>query len=248
MRACLPRMGWSELSEKARAQYGQVHISDARDADITPQSLGRASKRGGARPHRAVVALPGAVPSPEARIAAALLTMEKPVVASHWTAAWLHGLVRTLPTTIHVLVPHQRRARARQHLQVHRTRTWQEHHEAVVRDLAVTSGARTLGDLAGELTNSRLRAWSIDLVQRRQATWADIAATTRELGRLPGLGRLERIVLETSAENPESILDFALRRRLRSANLHPDAGAAEVHFGEQIQRIDIPWTRFKVGI
>lgn len=242
-------MGWSELSERARAQYGQVHVSDAREADVTSQSLRRAARRLGCdRPHRGVVSLPGAATSPESRIAAALLTIEKPVLASHWTAAWLHGLVATLPTTVHVLVPHGRRARVREHVQVHRTRTWQPHHEHEIRDLAVTSGGRTLGDLAGELATARLRAWCIDLVHRGDTTWDELRTIPGDLGRLPGVGKLERVVAQTAAEDPESILDFELRRKLRSAGLHPDRGALKVEFAGKTQRIDIAWQRFKVGI
>lgn len=242
-------MGWNDIDARGRAQYGRIHVSDARAAGVTPQSLRRAGARlGFQRPHRGVLALAGTADTAEARITAALLTVEPPVLASHWTAAWLHGLVPTLPSTIHVLVPHGRRARVRDNVQVHRTRTGLPHHAGVVRGIATTSGARTLGDLAGEASTSRLRAWAIDLNHRGDASWPEILAVAEELGRVPGIGRLRRVVSETSGESPESILDYALRRRLRGSGLQPDPAAVHIGIGPGSMLVDIAWSQYKVGI
>lgn len=243
-------MVWDNANGFEAPLYGRIHVNDAAAINFpSARALrGMARRRTWVSPHRAVITLPGAPDTAEGRIAAALASVGPPALASHWTAAWLHGLVRTLPTTVDLLLPHDRRATTRKKVQIHRTRVLHDQHATEVRDLAVTSGARTLADLSGELNVGCLRAWCIDLCQRGDASWDELDAVADVLGPVKGVKKFRGVIADGRSENPESILDYRLRKKFRGVGLRPDRGSARVAFHGKKLRIDIPWVRYKVGI
>jgi hypothetical protein len=244
-------MVWDNVNGHDGALYGRLNINHAAAMNFSSARTLRSMARRLTwdSPHRGVITLPGAPDTAEGRIAAALASVGPPALASHWTAAWLYGLVRTLPTTVHLLLPHDRRATTREKVQIHRTRVLHDSHAAEVSDLATTSGARTLGDLSGELNVGCLRAWCIDLCQRGDASWDELDAVADVLGPVKGVKKFRSVIADGRSENPESILDYRLRKKLRGAlGLRPDRGSAQVAFQGRTLRIDIPWARYMVGI
>ncbi len=102
-----------------------------------------------------------------------------PVVASHFSAAWLWDLLRYRPETIHVTVPARRHTK--RHFVVH-------HADLAPRDrgvrqaIPVTSLPRTLLDLAAELRPERL-ASALERAEERKLL--DLRPVDELLGRVP---------------------------------------------------------------
>lgn len=94
------------------------------------------------------------------RCLAAVLGCGRGALLSHWSAAWLWGLMPTQPIPIHVTTPIPRRAR--RGLRIHRSRTLAEEDRALVEEVPVTSVARTALDLA-----ARVRRRSVDRLLQR---------------------------------------------------------------------------------
>jgi very-short-patch-repair endonuclease len=107
--------------------------------------------------------------SREARCLAAVLARPGSV-ASHRTAAWLHGLRRSQPGTIHLTAP--TRQRVKRDFVVHYARL-EPDDRTVVDGIPVTSPARTVLDLAPaesrrDLDRLLRRADELQLLDRRQ--------------------------------------------------------------------------------
>jgi very-short-patch-repair endonuclease len=121
------------------------------------------------RLHRGVYAVGHPAVSWEGRCLAAVLARPG-AVASHRTAAWIHGLLRSRPGTIHLTAP--TRQRLKRDFVVHYARLAAED-RVVVDCIPTTSPARTVLDLAAEVTLADVdrllqRADDNDLVDRRR--------------------------------------------------------------------------------
>jgi hypothetical protein len=143
---------------------------------------------------------------------AAVLAAPKSV-ASHTTAAALLGIpgfrIRT-GDTLHVTVPdHDRRRRTP--ARVHRTFALPPHHVRVVRGIACTSVARTLGDLPKLLSEPRCARIIDTAVARRMTTLRALHGVHHEVRRRGrnGCGVLGRILTERPVGHvvPESELE-----------------------------------------
>jgi very-short-patch-repair endonuclease len=187
------------LFELATQQHGVVSTRQLDRFGYSKSSASKASKAGRLRRiHRGVYAVGHEPLTWEGRCLAAVLAA-RPAVASHLSAAWLWGLLRSQPGTIHVTVPTPRRAK----------RTFVVHFaDLPAKDRArqdgipVTSLARTKLDLAAMLSSSRLERV---LERSEERGFFDLAAIDDLLARTvghPGHGRL-RAALAIHRENPE---------------------------------------------
>jgi very-short-patch-repair endonuclease len=136
-----------------------------------PQStISDAVRQGRLHPiHRGVYAVGHGALTWEARCLAAVLA-RRGSVASHKTAAWIHGLLRYRPGTFHLTAP--TRQRLKRDFVVHYARLEPEDHLVVDR-IPVTSVARTVLDLAADEPRQRLdrlmsRADELELLDRRR--------------------------------------------------------------------------------
>ncbi len=119
----LERLGYSKSSVAKAAKVGRLH-----------------------RVYRGVYVVGHRRLSWHGRCMAAVLA-SSPSVASHWSAAWLWGLLQTRPGTLHVTCPKGRRAE--RSFVVHRANLAPDDHR--VRDgIPVTSLARTILDVAAD--------------------------------------------------------------------------------------------------
>jgi len=92
----------------------------------------------------------------------AVLGCGRGALLSHWSAAWLWGLMPTQPLPIHVTTPIPRHKRLG--LLIHRSRTFADEDRRLVEEIPITSVARTALDLA-----ARVRARSVSrLLQRSE--------------------------------------------------------------------------------
>jgi len=112
-------------------------------------------------------------------------------LASHGSAAWLWGLFRTRPGTIHVTVPTRRHAKAS--ISVHYARLADDD-RAVCEAIPLTSVARTLLDLAAILSPVRLDRAIERSEELRLFDLRSVEALIDRAGSHPGRGRLRRAI------------------------------------------------------
>lgn len=151
-------------------------------------------------------------PLPLAAEQAALLSIGGDAVLSHWSAAAIHRLTDGTPSPVHVTVASDRRAR-RGGVAVHRTAVLDARDTRVRQGLQVTSAARTLADVVGELERADAEQLVATALRRGVVTLRELqdalkrapsgrrgAATLRALLAQPGgpaytRSRAERLML-----------------------------------------------------
>jgi elongation factor P len=173
------------------------------------------------RRHRGVYHVGHDNPSVDACFLAAVKAVGRTAKLSHFaaTAAWgyLEWDFRSVEVTILDTTP-----RARRGIRVHRTRRLDACDEAVLRGIPVTSPARTLVDLAGEVSERLLkqalrRAQALHDVQIR-----DILAALDRAGRRRGATRLRRLLAADPAPTRTVLEDVVLDLILAGGLEPPD--------------------------
>lgn len=157
----LPR--GQDLARLATRQHGVVSVQRLTRLGYSKHAIARAAADGRLhRLHRGVYAVGHTNVSLHGKCLGAVLGCGRGALLSHWSAAWLWGLMPTQPIPIHVTTPIPRHARPG--LRIHRSRTFIEEDRALVEEIPITSVARTALDLA-----ARVRRRSVDrLLQRSE--------------------------------------------------------------------------------
>ncbi len=161
-RKALPR--GQVLAELATRQHGVVSIRQLRQLGYSHEEVKVGCRKGLLhRLHQGVYAVGHTDLSIHGKCLAAVLGCGRGALLSHWSAAWLLGLMpATSPVPIHVTTPIPRRKRLG--LLIHRSRTFTDEDRALEQGIPVTSIARTALDLA-----ARVRPRSVNrLLQRSE--------------------------------------------------------------------------------
>lgn len=241
--------GWQGLLELGRRQHGFVHVNQGVQVGLSADAVRkRASREGWPRPHRGVVGLPGAPDMFAARVSAAVLAVGGRVLASRHTAAYLLGITDRPPDRIELVVPYDRGYPRIDGVAVWRSRTLRRRDTTTVRGLPVTTVPRTLLDLAAVCSRSRLRGLVIDALQRRKVSTAALVAVCHRIRSAPGRRRLRLVLHEVDRDRCDSVLAFAVRRRLRAEGLSPDPGPVALPAGDRVLEVDVAFSTFEVGI
>lgn len=241
---------WPIISDLAAQQHGRVSARQLKAAGMDDATLSRLARRQSwEQPHRGVYAPVGAVPSPRAALAEALLAVGPPVLIGGWSAAWLWGLVRAAPTLPELVVPHHRRL-SRDGMVIRRSRTLKASDGVILDGLPVSNPVRLICDLAALTDEEALRALLIDARQRRLLDLADIAERAAGMGTAAGIASLRERLAELDREHCDSVLEHRLRRRLAEVpDLPPPAPAPfPVRSGGRTLHVDIAWPDRCVGI
>ena len=144
-----------KLAALAAGQHGLITRRQALPAGLGPAAVQWRLRRGDLeRVHQGVYRVAGSRRTVEQAILAACLAAGPDALASHATAAELHGLPAGGSGT-HVTVPWERRTRV-QGLMLHRVARLDRVDIVMKRGVPVTSVARTIIDLAAELSPGRL--------------------------------------------------------------------------------------------
>ncbi len=202
----------------AGRQYGVVTRSQLEAIGFAAASITRWAREGRLhRLHRGVYAVGHMAISWEGRCLAAVRARPGSV-AGHGTAAWLHGLLRSRPGTIHLTAP--TRQRAKRDFVVHYARL-QPEDRGVVAGIPVTSPARTVLDLAPGRTRRDLerllqRADERGLLDRRR-----FEALATRAGGHPGRATFRAALRTFSPETAtvRSDLERRFRRLVLGAGL-----------------------------
>ncbi len=148
-----------ELAELAGRQHGVVSIRQLKALGYSRDSVVKAVRAG--RVHRlyaGVYAVGHTNLSPLGECLAAVLACGPRSVLSHFSAAWLWGIVRSGPAPYEVTTPLPRR-RKPPRIVVHRARRLTDADRAVEEGIPVTSVPRVLLDLAARDRRGRLRRY-----------------------------------------------------------------------------------------
>ncbi len=151
----------------ARRQHGVVSAGQLVRIGFPKATISGAVREGRLHPiYRGVYAVGHEALSWEGRCLAAVLANE-PAVASHRTAAWIWGLLRSRPGTFHLIAPTRRH---RKELVVVHFARLEAEDWTTVDGIPVTSPARTVLDLAAHESPERLlrRAEERGLLDRRR--------------------------------------------------------------------------------
>lgn len=181
-----------ELAALAKRQHGVVSIGQLEKLGYSRYSVSRAAHSG--RLHRlylGVYSIGHVRLSWEGRCLAAVLACGDKAVASHFSAAWIWGLLSTRPGTIHVTTP--KRRRRRNDIRIHFARLTTDDLE-ICDGIPLTAVPRTLLDQAASRHSSPVDR----LIERAEERGLfDLRAVEGLLARAgghPGSGRLRRAI------------------------------------------------------
>ncbi|MBN9623314.1 MAG: type IV toxin-antitoxin system AbiEi family antitoxin domain-containing protein [Actinobacteria bacterium] len=136
----------------AARQHGIVTVEQLLDAGVSETSIRRGVDAGRLhRLHRGVYAVGHRSLSWRGRWLAAVLAASDGAVLSHSSAAALWQFLRPIQGPIHLTIGAAVRRKQRPGLQIHRSRTLTPSHVTRRHDIAVTTPARTIEDIRGEL-------------------------------------------------------------------------------------------------
>jgi very-short-patch-repair endonuclease len=201
-----------------------------------PQTISRWIQAGKLhRMHRGVYAVGHEALSWEGRLLAAVLANE-PAVASHKTAAWIWGLLRTRPGTFHLAAPTRRH---RKKLVVVHFARLEPEDVRTVDGIPVTSPARTALDLAPDESRRDLgrllkRADDNDLLDR----WRFEALLSRAGGH-PGRAKLAAALRVYKPET--ATLRSDLERRFRDLVLAAGLSPPQTNVVVEGYELDAYW-------
>jgi very-short-patch-repair endonuclease len=195
------------------------------------------------RLHRGVYAVGHRGLTWEGRCPAAVLACAPNAVASHLSAAWLWGLLRSRPGTFHVTALTRRHAKNL--IEVHYAPLSDED-LAVCDDIPATSVPRTLLDYAAISTDARLER-ALELSEERELF--DLSAVEELFGRAgshPGAGRLRR-ALAIYRDDP-SFTRSQLERRFRDLVRRSGLPMPAANFWVGEYEVDAYWPAERFGV
>lgn len=211
----------SEIDVFARRQYGVFNRDQIRRAGFDRNAVKRRVASGEwIRLAPNVFCLASAAPRWERLMAAAVLSRRRAYVGGS-SAAYLHGFRDYRPGQPTIIVPEGGNGRLPIG-RVIRSKHFDSLTTVQIAGFTVTSSAETLMTLARDLSESKLEAGLEDALLARQVAMPDLRTVLKREAGSPWSGRLERLVMEHSADAPtpeSSYLEALLERLLAGSEL-----------------------------
>lgn len=240
---------WTALAALAGRQHALVSTAQCRDIGIRADSVQRAIEADLlVVVRRGVLRVVGAPASPWEAVMAACLATGGRAVASHRSAALLHGLPVKAPDRPEVLCQ-DKATEVLTRAGRHRTRRLPPEHCTIVEDVPCTTIERTIIDLAASTTAYVLNSLVDDAERRRLCRPADItlclcAMTTR--GRR-GVANL-REILDHHVSAGSSPLEATWLRHIRDAGLPSPALQHQLVLRGRVALLDVAWPSPRVAL
>lgn len=247
-----------------RVQHGLVSRAQLAQVEVGARTIHRRLVTGAwCEPDRGLIDLRTHTPSWQQRLWRALLLAapdgpaadgrSATAVASHLTAAYLHGMLDVAaPAAIELTVPRECRRPRLRGVSLHRVRHLDGTEVARIGAVPATSVARTLLDLATVLPEDRLQLIAWDAARRRRALPAELAATLAAHAGRVGTRQLRRLVdgLRPDLAAAESPLEVLGLLRLGQLGLAPPVLQHVVRDreGRFVARVDAAWPELKVAV
>ena len=187
----------------ASRSHGVVTRAQLLDAGITSKQIVRRLKSGTLlRQHQGVYRVGHRAPSTEARYLGAVLACgDKALLAGH-AAGWLLGILKGRPPAPEVIVAAKRRVKG---VKVREARALKRADATLWRGIPVTSPARTLVDLAGDLEDDDLARAVHEAGIRHHITPARVDAVLARRPNSPGAQKLRAVL---HGDTPVSLSDL----------------------------------------
>lgn len=243
----------ARLSPTAHDHLGLFTRADAKDVGVTKEQLRRLVERGILdRIAPSVFRFAASSRSWHQEVLAAVLDGGPECLASHRTAAALHGFDGFRPGVIEVLLP-MRIRHVRRNIVVHHTRSLTGRDRARVGVIPVTSCARTLIDL-GAMTSASVVEEAFDGAERDkvvrrgavEARYQELRARGRN-----GVGAMTQVLNRRLAvENvPRSVLERRMLKLLSGAGLPiPEIGYRVRVANGRVYELDFAYVDVGLGI
>lgn len=234
-------MGMRELMATAASRHGVLSASCGPPHGVPRGTLrSRALREGWPCPYPGVWVAPGHELTAAARTFAAAVAVGGQVAITGWSALAHHGLVRSWPTTIELLLPDRLRRIALPRVITRWTEVWPA--ELVdVGGVAVTSVARSLAECGRDLELAAARRIAFDALGKGLLTVAQLDAEIAVRGRFAGRGMLRRLSRDLRGDGSESGFEFDARDRLTAVGLEPLPGQPAVATSGTPRRIDLAY-------
>jgi hypothetical protein len=241
------------IEQIARHQLGLFTREQARQAGVSDDQLQRRVDAGRyLRVRRGVLAVAAVPPSWEQSVLAAVLAGGDGALASHTTAARLHGLSDGCvgSAVLEVVAPlaHQMRQPG---VRGHRSGLLFDPDRTVVSSVPCTAPARTLIDLSGSLNAIDLGRLADRLVRERRMTWIELVTAIPRFGIAPG--RSPKVLLQVLRDRwpgydpGDSEFETRVLRIIHAAGLPLPAQQYVVSAGGHDYRLDLAYPDRLVG-
>ncbi len=194
------------------------------------------------RVHRGVYIVGHMALAPGAREQAALLACGDRALLSHWSAAYLWGLVDDAPAQIHVMLVGGRR-RPKAGVRLHGISEIDRRDVRRRRGLPLTSPARTLIDLAADTGFDRLEAMLAEARALKLVRDGELEAALDRAGQRRGAGAMRRFLRQeggpalTRSKGERLMLRLTLAAGLPVPNANTRVAGWEVDFLWPAQRL-----------
>lgn len=237
----------TRIRSVATLQRGRVSRGQLLAAGIPEGAIVRRLRNGRLeREHRGVYRLPHTAEVPLGAETGALLACGEGAVLSHHSAATLWALRPGTARPIHVTIPGERGCPAPAGVKVHRCVTMAPTDVRLLHGLPVTAAARTILDVAANLTDRDVeRLLDEALFVRRIATPAEVRDVLARAGNHPGRARLARAAANHAhSTQTDSRIEERMFGLIRAAGLpEPRLQAAVLGY-----RLDFFWPELRLAV
>jgi hypothetical protein len=240
-------MGYKErphgpLADLATRQHGVVSIRQLARLGYSRSSVSKATTAGRLhRLHRGVYAVGHIDLSWQSHCLAAVLACA-PALASHTSAAWLWGVLRSRPGTLHVTTATRRHPKP--YAQLHHA-CLADDDCALMDGIPVTSLPRTLLDLAAMLPADRLRRAIERSEELRLFDLEPVDSLLARVGGHPGAGRLCRAL---ALYRPLPFNRSGLERRFLELVEKAGLPTPSTGFNEEGYELDAYWQKERFAV
>ncbi len=237
------------LLRVAARQHGVVTRRQAIEAGLSKSGLESRIRRGGLeRIHPGIYCVAGTPRTFEQRAFAAAAWGGPDAVVSHASAGHLWRMLETVPASSDISSP-RKRTRPPRGVRCHFTSHLPPRDSGRLRNIPITSPARTLIDLAGVLPAAEVEsALHLAIVNRRvapQTLRARLRETPKHGSRGPALLRK---LLASARSGVSSPLERVVAQALGSPDLPLPRREHPVYVEGTVYYLDFAWPHFRVGV
>ncbi len=230
----------ARVAELAARQHGRIRLDQLASCGLDRAAVARRVHKGYLhRVHTGVYAVGHAGATFHAQVMAAVLAGGEGAVASHWTAASLHGFVRWDGRRIDVTVAGSG-GRDRRGIRFHRPRLLDPRDTTRHHGIPVTTAARALLEIAPQLSDRRLKRAVRQAQAERAASVRQIADVLRRANGQRATRRLAAVIATGPAPTYSGHEDVVLDLILDAGIEHPAVNELLV-VGPTPYRPDMRW-------
>lgn len=233
-----------KVAQLGARQHGIVSVRQLAALGVGESSVEKAVAAGRLhRIHRGVYAVGHTSLTLHARCLAAVLTCGPGALLSHYSAAWLWGLLSTPPVPVHVTAPVPRRRRPP--IRLHHSRTLADEDRALEDRIPLTAVPRTLLDVGATARPDRLRGMLKRAEELKLFDLSRVEALLGRCGRHPGAFRLRRAL---ALYRPPRFTRSGLERHFLDLAEHVGLPRPVTGYNEAGYELDVYWPELRFAV